>query len=367
MSALFTNDTMCIALTKTICYVCTQRGFHPGPQMVAIAMSANLGSAATLIGNPQNAIIAALSGVPFATFLAYSVVAMLVCIVVQTFALCVWFKSDLAENTAFAAAAKEKMAEAGIYGGAGGGLETSPLLDGSMSDGVDTQGNKICCFGPFERTRAQKMFRVILLTIIMITLGCFLADLLSIGWIAAGGGCAAMLMDAVINKKVPDRIFARINWELLIFFCGLFVVIEGLQETELPGMALESFGEYIRVDSISGLVTFVAIVTIGCNVFNNVPFTLLIGLADTMVNGVEVPFMDTIGDPDLAWILLAWVATVAGNLTLMGSVANLIVAEEGKHYFEMTFSYYSRLGFWITTITLYLGAFIIYAMWNIMH
>ena len=57
LSALFTNDTMCIALTKTICYVCTQRGFHPGPQMVAIAMAANLGSGATLIGNPQNAII----------------------------------------------------------------------------------------------------------------------------------------------------------------------------------------------------------------------------------------------------------------------------------------------------------------------
>jgi Na+/H+ antiporter NhaD/arsenite permease-like protein len=49
--------------------------------------------------------------------------------------------------------------------------------------------------------------------------------------------------------------------------------------------------------------------------------------------------METIGDPDLAWILLAWVSTVAGNLTLMGSVANLIVAEEGKHYFEMSFSY----------------------------
>merc|ERR1719231_1147291 len=83
MSALFTNDTMCIALTKTICYVCTQRGFHPGPQMVAIAMSANMGSAATLIGNPQNAIIAAISGVPFAKFLFYSVVAMAVCIVIQ--------------------------------------------------------------------------------------------------------------------------------------------------------------------------------------------------------------------------------------------------------------------------------------------
>merc|ERR1719504_434330 len=97
LSALFTNDTMCIALTKTICYICTQRGYHPGPQMVAIAMSANIGSAATLIGNPQNAIIAALSDVPFAIFLMYSCVAMIICLCIQTFALTKWYASDLAE------------------------------------------------------------------------------------------------------------------------------------------------------------------------------------------------------------------------------------------------------------------------------
>lgn len=358
MSALFTNDAMCIALTKTIFYVCTQRGFHPGPQMVAIAMSANIGSAATLIGNPQNAIIAVLLGIPFATFLWYSSVAMLICIVVQTFALCAWYRSNLAESTAFATAGK-KMA------GAGGGLETTPRANGGTCDEIDNAGNKVCCVGPLERSTAQKLSRAVLLLIITITLICFLADLLTIGWIAAGGGCAAMFMDAVLNKKVPDRIFAKVNWELLIFFCGLFVVIEGLQETELPGYALESFGEYIRVDSAGGLIWFVVIVTLGCNVFNNVPFTLLIGLADTVVNGVEVPFMDTIGDPDLAWILLAWVATVAGNLTLMGSVANLIVAEEGKQYFELTFGYYSKFGIWITTITLFLGSFIIYGLWHI--
>nr|AOW69276.1 low silicon 2-like protein [Diaphanoeca grandis] len=376
MSALFTNDTMCIALTKTICYICTQRGYHPGPQMVAIAMSANIGSAATLIGNPQNAIIAALSSVQFAVFLAYSAAAMMVCMVINTFALSLWFRKDLQENTAFAAAAKEKMAESGMYGATAGSgsddQESAPLMGGPTTDSeeteIDTEGNKICCFGPFQRSTNQKLFRYCLLASIAATLACFLADL-PIGWTAAAGGVGAMLLDAVFNHRVPDRIFARVNWELLVFFSGLFITIEGLQHTMIPGQLLDYVDEVMRVDSIAGVCAFTAIITVGCNIFNNVPLVLLVGLAMSYdeTDGVEIPFMESIGDADLAWILLAWVSTVAGNLTLMGSVANLIVAEEGKHYFEMSFGYYSKFGFPVTCVTLYVGVAIICGLWTITH
>ena len=98
-SAIFTNDTMCIALTKTICLVCKNRGYETGPFMVAIAMSANIGSAATLIGNPQNAIIATLSGVSFVKFFLFSVVAAAVCLVVNTFAIELYFKEQLRTGT----------------------------------------------------------------------------------------------------------------------------------------------------------------------------------------------------------------------------------------------------------------------------
>merc|ERR1711991_31735 len=197
---------------------------------------------------------------------------------------------------------------------------------------------------------------------IVVTLVGFLADL-------DIGGCAAMFFDAAINHKVPDRIFARVNWELLVFFSGLFIVIEGLQHTLIPGQLLDEVDDLMTVETISGVCAFTAIITVGCNIFNNVPLVLLVGLASSYDDGegVELMFMETIGDPELAWILLAWVATVAGNLTLMGSVANLIVAEEGKHYFEMSFAYYSKFGFPITIVTLYLGVAIICGMWMVVY
>jgi Na+/H+ antiporter NhaD/arsenite permease-like protein len=376
MSALFTNDTMCIALTKTICYVCTQKGFHPGPMMVAIAMSSNIGSGATLIGNPQNAIIASLSGVPFAKFLAFSVVAAAVCLVINTAALSLWYRDDLQENTAFAAAAKEKMAESGMYGATSGnndGEGTALIAEGDEIDGLgvsdEVEGNTICCFfGPYAINTQRTIFRKLLITAIVGTLVGFLADL-DIGWCAASGGLFAMFLDAVINHKVPDRIFARVNWELLVFFSGLFIVIEGLQHTMIPGQLLDQVDTYMNVETLSGVCAFTAIITVGCNIFNNVPLVLLVGLASSYDDGegVELMFMDTIGDPELAWILLAWVATVAGNLTLMGSVANLIVAEEGKHYFEMSFPYYTKFGFPITIVTLYVGVAIICGMWAMVY
>nr|AOW69306.1 low silicon 2-like 2 [Stephanoeca diplocostata] len=318
MAALFTNDTMCIALTKTICYVCTQREYHPGPFMVAIAMSANIGSAATLIGNPQNAIIAALSGVSFSVFLAYSAAAMIVCMIVNTFALTVWYANDLREDTPFAAAAKEKMLESGTYGAIGGiGLEEmQPLVAGENDDGKElfeqggntTEGNTICCFfGPYSSDTNAKSFRCVLVMVILVTLAAFLANL-SIGWTASAGGVSAMFLDAMFNHKTPDRIFARVNWELLVFFSGLFIVIEGLQHTMLPGQLLDLIDDDMRVDNIGGICAFTAIITIGCNIFNNVPLVLLVGLALSYdeTDGIEKPFMDSIGNADLAWILLAW-------------------------------------------------------------
>jgi len=378
-SALFTNDTMCIALTKVICHVCTKRGYHPGPFMVAIAMSANIGSGATLIGNPQNAIIAALSeasGLSFAKFLVYSLLAAAVCLVINTFALQLWFAEDLRTDTEFARIASEKNRGSKVQDA--NESDSTKLIVSSEDTDIVTleelpslEDSSICCFGPFQRETLQNLFRRLLVVTIILTLVAFLADF-EIGWTAAGGGVAAMALDAVVNHKSPERILARVNWELLIFFSGLFVVIAGLQETQLPGEALDMLESHLQIDDIAGVMFFTLVVTIGCNIFNNVPFVLLMGLAcgdpyteSSSGEPICTPFMSSLGDEQLAWIYLAWVSTVAGNLTLMGSVANLIVAEEGKDWFEMSFGYYSKFGLPITIITLYLGVAVIGTLWSL--
>ena len=389
MSALFTNDTMCIALTKTICHVCEKKRFHPGPFMVAIAMSANIGSAATLIGNPQNAIIASLSGVPFAKFLAFSFVAAFVCLVVNTAALAIWYRTQLSVPAALGGERKVEASMSYKNGAYGAITDDALLVEESLSllhsdqppvEVYSTHATKstlpevvkgntvLHCLGPCRMKTQHRVFRILLVLVIIGTLAGFLANF-DIGWCAAAGGLASMLLDAIINHKSPDRIFALVNWELLVFFSGLFITIEGLQQTEVPGQLLDYVEDMMDITTIAGVCAFTAIITIGCNVFNNVPLVLLVGLASSYdeADGIERPFMETIGDPELAWILLAWVSTVAGNLTLMGSVANLIVAEEGKRYFEMSFVYYSKFGFPITLITLYLGVAIIVGLWKIVY
>jgi Na+/H+ antiporter NhaD/arsenite permease-like protein len=507
-SALFTNDTMCIALTRTICEVCHKRGFHPGPFMVVIAMSANIGSAATLIGNPQNAIIASVSGVPFATFLFYSAIAMVVSIVVNTFAIQLWFRRDLSTCCGDGATVGDADAklEEGIFASVNTGPdEKSSLLpqhkkgvprDGSAlwklaksrslrhksvdqwklgferqfsslrrasaanldglrqasfalrkqsmdkweadfeghlesfkresfagledvqrasfasaahrktvqinvvkefpdmaesdDEGVSptplsrrgsvTTDTNVCCAGGFHASLKRRVFRYCLLLTIVATLIGFLTNLyVGVGWTAIAGALLAMCLDAIVTARSPTRIYDKVNWELLVFFSGLFIVIEGLQKTDLPKLFLTAMLPYMSINSVAGVCAFTAIITVGCNVFSNVPMVLLVSLAKVTsrdghppelpfgADTGELPFMASIGNETLAWILLGWVATVAGNLTLMGSVANLIVAEEGKAYHEMSFLYYTKLGFPITLVVLYLGVAIISGLHTLMH
>merc|ERR1719218_485886 len=146
------------------------------------------------------------------------------------------------------------MIESGMYGATeGGDSETQPLVasENAETTMVDTEGNKVCCFGPLEKESNSKLFRYSLILAIVATLACFLGNL-NIGWTAAAGGVGAMSLDAIFNHKVPDRIFARVNWELLVFFSGLFIVIEGLQHTMIPGQLLDMIDHTMRVDNIGG-------------------------------------------------------------------------------------------------------------------
>ena len=169
---------------------------------------------------------------------------------------------------------------------------------------------------------------------------------LNLGWAALGGACVMLLLD----WRDPDGVIGLVDWSLLVFFSSLFVVTQAFQETELPSDAWSGLQGSIDVDTVAGLVLYSVIVLVGSNTVSNVPLVLLLG-----------PSIPQLGNPFTSWLLLSFVSTVAGNLTLVGSVANLIVASRAKSRYALGFVEYLRFGFPSTILITAVGVLMVKA------
>lgn len=189
--------------------------------------------------------------------------------------------------------------------------------------------------------------KVVCFTLILLgTVGAF-AGGVNLGW-AAVGGCAAML---VVDWRDPDRTLMLVDWPLLVFFTSLFVVTAGFSATDLPNNAWNALHPSIDVSTAAGLVLYSVIVIVGSNTVSNVPLVLILG-----------PSIPTLSNPQLSWLLLSYVSTVAGNLTLVGSVANLIVVSRSKSWYSLSFWEYFRFGFPSTIVICVVGIVIVKGM-----
>ena len=189
--------------------------------------------------------------------------------------------------------------------------------------------------------------KLVCFTLILLgTVGAF-AGGVNLGW-AAVGGCAAML---VIDWRDPDRTIQLVDWPLLVFFTSLFVVTAGFSATELPNDAWNALHPSIDVNTAAGVVLYSVIVIVGSNTVSNVPLVLLLG-----------PSIPGLSNPQLSWLLLSYVSTVAGNLTLVGSVANLIVVSRSKSWYTLGFWEYFRFGFPSTILIGVVGVAIVKGM-----
>ena len=189
--------------------------------------------------------------------------------------------------------------------------------------------------------------KLVCFTLILLgTVGAF-AGGVNLGW-AAVGGCTAML---VLDWRDPDRTLTLVDWPLLVFFTSLFVVTAGFSATDLPTDAWNALRPSIDVNSAAGVVLYSVIVIVGSNTVSNVPLVLLLG-----------PSIPTLSNPRLSWLLLSYVSTVAGNLTLVGSVANLIVVSRSKSWYALSFGEYFRFGFPSTILIGVVGVAIVKGM-----
>ncbi|MBN2059804.1 MAG: anion transporter [Deltaproteobacteria bacterium] len=298
LSALMVNDTVCLFLTPVIISACVNSGLPLGPYLMALATSANIGSAATLVGNPQNMIIGSLSGFSFTEFLFIAGPASAAGLLINMCLLSLFYNRKLP-------AGRLKLQAVSIE---------------------------------YDKGR---LTTVIIVTVSVI-FGFFAG--FHLGFTALAGVVALIL----IGGKDPRDVFSRIDWALLLFFCCLFIVVAGLAKSGIIERIWNLSSSHISLSRPSGLIIFSTIMTLGSNLISNVPMVLMTG-----------PYLEGLGSAPLGWVLLAFITTVAGNFTLIGSVANIIVAERARDAYSLGFFEYCRFGAVSTILVLFSGVAVI--------
>jgi Na+/H+ antiporter NhaD/arsenite permease-like protein len=300
LSAFLVNDTVCLMLTPFVVAFVRAAGLPPVPYLMALATSSNVGSALTLTGNPQNMVIGTLSEMPYLRFSAVVLVPVALAFAANL-ALLRWrFRAELRA----AVVRPHTTAEVTVDG---------PLLRKSLAC-------LALAVAGFATTRLTG---------------------LNLAWTALAA--AALLL--VLARRDPHPVFGGIDGTLLLFFAGLFVVIGGLESAGILKDLEQRFARPLLGESVERQTLHLTWLTVaGSQIFSNVPYVIVAG-----------DWVPGLAAPELGWAILGFASTVAGNLTILGSVANVIVLEQARGVATIGFWEYLRFGALTTTASLVLG------------
>ncbi|WP_437775001.1 SLC13 family permease [Sorangium sp. So ce1097] len=291
-SAVLLNDSVCVMLAPLVDRTARRAGLDRVPYLLALAMGANAGSALTLAGNPQNMLVGHLSGISYRAYLLEAGPAALVGLAVTAVTLHLLLRRRIAAPA----------------------LPPAPEPEPAPAP-------------PGARPSAIAPLACIAVVSVLFVLGANLA------WTAIGGATAAILL----HRRDANGLFDRVSWTVLVFFGALFIVVAGLQKTGMPEQALRAASPFLPAGPTMGILGLSIAMLVGCQIVSNVPFILL---AESYIQSQP--------DPHLAWVATALVSTLAGNLTLLGSVANIIVVETVGAEREIGFRSYARVGVPVT-------------------
>lgn len=447
LSALVTNDAACLVLTPLLLMEFEKQKRNKRellPLCLGIATSANIGSAATVFGNPQNAFIAAYAGVNLLEFFMALLPASLIgcCIGISLLYLFFWRtvfeKYDKDENEEAEAVAdranrnynipgtlaeeresialsydqsqdpylssriaaerrnmydkehqhqsssyqrmprsrsQQSVGRASPYPHSKSNLkvpeirvedDTSPLVDNgngkkadyghSYSPDAADDEEVVKIKSLKERNWRERMF-LIWLCFITFAVVVLLAIpppptvpiQFNLGLVPVGASVFTMLADTILLRTYAHDAMLKIDWTVILMFMGLFVWLGGFQNTCFPEIVFDKLSDFMNLYRFEGVLLFTVFVIIGSNIFSNVPLVILI------VDRIKVLCGEEQCEGPLGGLLLAWISTIAGNFTLIGSVANLIVAEKarGTVGYRITFWNYFKFGGISTTIILF--------------
>jgi Na+/H+ antiporter NhaD/arsenite permease-like protein len=301
LSAVLVNDTVCLMMTPLVVRIVDDAELPPLPYLFAVAFGSNAGSAATLTGNPQNMIVGTLSGIPYARFAAAMALPALASLVLAAALLHLVYRRDLPRRAFGAIDVPEPP------------LDRRLLAKALGATGLAVAG--------------------------------FLAGF-PLAWTAL---FAAALMMAIAGRA-PREALLRVDWPLLVFFAGLFVVVRGVGVAGVAAAMYDAIAPALGTSPERQAVVFSLFATLASQIVSNVPFVILAG-----------EWIPSLADPTLLWLATALASTLAGNLTIVGSVANLIVFELAGHRGNVSFWAFAKVGALVTAATLVAGIGILLA------
>ncbi len=439
MSAFVTNDATCLVVTPLLLSEFVRQGRNRRellPLCLGIATSANIGSAATIFGNPQNAFIASAAGVSLLEFFMALLPAALIGTVVSAAMLYGFFwrtvfekytpsvedtereglrdghnrnyniPGTLAEERDSVALSydqsndpylssriarerdhlySERDGKSGSYQrlprtrshhSVGRGTSPYPHKQSHLkapeirveengkkkrlpdvSESVTSEKVDIVNITPLkDRTWREKLFIVWLLFVTMMVVVLLaipppptVSFQFDLGLVPMGAGIFTMLVDTILNKTYAHDAMLKIDWTVILMFMGLFIWLGGFQNTCYPEIIFDKLAPYMNLYKFEGVLLFTVVTIVGSNIFSNVPFVILV------VNKIINLCGEEQCEGPLGGLLLAWISTVAGNFTLIGSVANLIVAEKarGSADYRISFWNYFKFGGISTCVVLF--------------
>jgi Na+/H+ antiporter NhaD/arsenite permease-like protein len=291
LSAILTNDVICLAFTPVLAVSLLRAGYNPVPFLIGLAVSSNIGSAATIIGNPQNMLIGQIGQLDFGHFFIWclppSILSLFGAFLIITL-----------------------MYHKKFHG--------EPPPDVLPED----------IWPQFNRHQSTKG----------IIAGFVLIALFFTG---IPREISAILIAGILlcSRSMTTRmILGLVDWHLITLFCALFIIIQGIHSADIFTSLMNIMNDFGI--TVHEPYTLTGISFILSNLVSNVPATMLL-----------TRFLEQ--SNHLQWYVLALSSTFAGNLIIIGSIANLITFEQAKQYgIKIGFVEHARVGIPITIYSL---------------
>ncbi len=291
LSAFFVNDIICLVMVPFVLAAAKRLGTKALPHLLAVATASNIGSVATITGNPQNMLIGSFSGIAYRDFIFHL----------------------------------GPVAAAGLF--------LDWLILARLFPEAERAGSPAERPGavtPIDHSRLVKPGIVIAGVLAGFLLGAPPALMAAFG--------AAMML--ITRTREPRQVYDEVDWGLLVFFLGLFLIVGGAEKAGLTGRLLW----FAHSWNLQHPALFTLVAAVLSNLVSNVPAVMLL---KSLVPGFT--------NPHTGWLILAMASTLSGNLTITGSVANIIVIERARREAPVSFRDYLKVGVPVTLSTLVVG------------